>query len=251
LAAYEAGVLWLGGAQPEGLRNGADTWLRWGLERFGLPQFYCAPALIIVVFLGWSLLRWYDRPGRVRVVGMGMAVESVVFALGLWALSCQLQPLLDGLGIRLRTPGQNPYKPEAPAKGSACFAGASGLGEVCPGVLNTGLHSKGIRQIVTFVGAGIYEEVLFRLLLFFGLGCLLRLIGFSTLLSALFCTLASAFLFSAAHHIGPYGEAFDRYVFLFRSLAGFYFALLYQFRGFGIAVGSHACYDVLVGVLMV
>jgi hypothetical protein len=216
LAAYEVGVLWLGGTRPEALRNGADTWLRWGLERFGLPQFYCAPALIVVVFLGWSLLRAYDCPARLRFVWMGMAVESVVFAVGLWALSRQLQPLLDELGIRL----------------------------------NTGPHGKDLRQIVTFVGAGIYEEVLFRLLLFFGLGCLFRLLGFPVLLSGLFCTVASAFLFSAAHHLGPYGEAFDRYVFLFRALAGFYFALLYQFRGFAIAVGGHACYDVLVGTLV-
>ena len=42
---------------------------------------------------------------------------------------------------------------------------------------------------------------------------------------------ASAALFAAAHHVGPFGEAFDGYVFLFRSLAGLYFALLYQFRG--------------------
>ena len=30
-----------------------------------------------------------------------------------------------------------------------------------------------------------------------------------------------------------------------------YFALLYQLRGFGIAVGAHTGYDLLVGVLMV
>ena len=64
-------------------------------------------------------------------------------------------------------------------------------------------------------------------------------------------TFISAVLFAAAHHIGPYGEPFDRSVFLFRALAGLYFGLLYQLRGFGVAVGTHASYDVLVGVLMV
>ena len=62
--------------------------------------------------------------------------------------------------------------------------------------------------------------------------------------------LTSALLFSAAHHVGPYGEAFNHSVFLFRTLAGLYFALLYQLRGFGIAVGTHTCYDVLVGVVV-
>jgi hypothetical protein len=30
--------------------------------------------------------------------------------------------------------------------------------------------------------------------------------------------------------------------------AGLYFALIFWVRGFGIAVGSHAVYDVLVGI---
>jgi membrane protease YdiL (CAAX protease family) len=105
-------------------------------------------------------------------------------------------------------------------------------------------------QVVTFVGAGIYEEVLFRLVLFYILGWLFWLLGLTPLVSAVLVALVSAFLFSAAHHIGPYGQPFNTYVFLFRVLAGLYFGLLYLLRGFGIAVGTHAFYDVLVGVLM-
>ncbi len=59
---------------------------------------------------------------------------------------------------------------------------------------------------------------------------------------------ASALLFSAAHHIGPYGQAYSNYLFLFRLLAGLYFAVLFQFRGFGIAVGAHACYNLMVSI---
>ena len=36
--------------------------------------------------------------------------------------------------------------------------------------------------------------------------------------------------------------------FLFRLLAGMYFALLFELRGFGVAVGAHACYNVMVSV---
>ena len=36
--------------------------------------------------------------------------------------------------------------------------------------------------------------------------------------------------------------------FLFRFVAGLYFTALYVFRGFGIAVGAHAAYDILVSV---
>jgi hypothetical protein len=216
LVAYEAGVLWLGGAQPDSLRNGADTWLRWGLDAFGLHQLYWAPATIIIVFLGWSWLRFWDRPDRVAALWIGMAVESCIFAFGLLEMSRELRPLLTDLGIRV----------------------------------SVGPQSRIAGRIITFVGAGIYEEVLFRLLLFFVLRSLLRLIGLPPLIAGLLTTGLSAVLFSLAHHIGPYGEPFGAYVFLFRALAGLYFGLLYQLRGFGIAVGTHASYDVLVGVLM-
>jgi hypothetical protein len=217
LVVYEAGVMGLGGPRPELLRNGADTWLRWGLESFGLSQLYCAPALIVAVFVAWSLLRVIDRPEHPVKIWIGMAVESVAFAFGLWALSQHLGPFLDQLGIRL----------------------------------NVGVDPKTLGRIITFVGAGIYEELLFRLLLIFMLGILFRLMGVPGLISTFLVGITSAIIFAAAHHLGPYGETFDHYVFLFRTLAGLYFALLYQLRGFGIAVGTHACYDVLVGVLMV
>ena len=35
----------------------------------------------------------------------------------------------------------------------------------------------------------------------------------------------------------------------FRCLAGIFFATLFVYRGFGIAAGTHALYDVLVGWL--
>ncbi len=216
LAAYEGGVLLLGGPHAEALRNGADTWLRWALELFGLSQLYWAPLLIAGVFVVWSLFRRGDRPADILGVETGMTIESIGFALGLWALSKGLEPFLEQIGIRLAV----------------------------------GVTQVPLSQIVTYVGAGIYEELLFRLLLYSGVLLALRWLKFSLLFSVLIAAILSSTLFSAAHHIGPYGEPFDNYVFLFRTLAGLYFALLYQLRGFGIAVGAHACYDVVVGVLV-
>jgi membrane protease YdiL (CAAX protease family) len=60
---------------------------------------------------------------------------------------------------------------------------------------------------------------------------------------------ASSLLFAAAHYVGPLGDAFDLYSFTFRTLAGMFFAILFVVRGFGIAAGTHALYDVLVGLL--
>ena len=62
--------------------------------------------------------------------------------------------------------------------------------------------------------------------------------------------LATSLLFAIAHHVGPYGEPFLWFTFLFRVLAGIFFAVLFLYRGFGIAAGAHAGYDILVGLTM-
>ncbi len=216
LALYEFGVIGLGGPEAEGLRNGADAWLRQGLAVAGMRQQFWAPALLLVVMLAWNLLRWGDRPGDLVGMLSGMALESVGFALGLWAISRALGPLVDHLGWELNITSANPA----------------------------------LGQLITFTGAGIYEEMIFRLLLFSGMLIVLRAIGARTIIAVGLSAVLSAVLFSAAHHLGPNGEQLDGYTFLFRTLAGVYFAFVYQGRGFGIAVGAHACYDVIVGVTL-
>jgi hypothetical protein len=59
----------------------------------------------------------------------------------------------------------------------------------------------------------------------------------------------SALAFSVAHHVGVPGEPFTWYAFFFRWVAGVYFAWVFVVRGFGVAVGTHAAYDILVGWL--
>jgi hypothetical protein len=213
LLAYEGGVVLLGGGQPEVLRNGADNWVRCGLGALGLRAAWLPPAALTVFFLLWSWVRIEDAPDDLVGVLTGMALESVTYALGLWALSRALGPLLQQLGVQLSLAAE-------PA----------------------------LRQVVTYLGAGIYEEALFRLLLFSGLARFLRGVEVSGLTATLLAATASATLFSTAHHIGPYGQAYSNYLFLFRLVAGLYFALLYRVRGFGVAVGAHACYNVMVSV---
>jgi membrane protease YdiL (CAAX protease family) len=215
LTAYEVGVVWIGGTQADTIRNGADAWLRWVLEVFGLHPLYGAPVLVALIFVAWSWLRRHDRPEDLPGVCLGMAIESVALGLGLWGVSRGLGPLLDVLAMP-------------------------------PVVVEHSIPAQ-LAPVITFVGAGIYEELLFRLLLYSGMVGLFRLGQAPAVLAIPAAALISATLFAAAHHVGPYGDPFDDYVFLFRAVAGVYFAALYQFRGFGIAVGSHACYDVLVG----
>src|SRR5437588_1162004 len=88
LGVYEAGALAQGSAAPpEQVRNGADLWLRALLAALGLSPLYAAPLLLVAVLLGWGLLRRRDRPRELLGVWVGMACESVVFAVGLWLLS--------------------------------------------------------------------------------------------------------------------------------------------------------------------
>ena len=107
-----------------------------------------------------------------------------------------------------------------------------------------------LELIVCFLGAGIYEETLFRLLLFSGLLALFTLMDLPVLWSLTLAAAGSALAFAAAHHLGVNGDPFHGYVFAFRAAAGGYFAWLYHTRGFGVAVGAHAGYDVLVGLLL-
>jgi hypothetical protein len=101
LAAYEIGVVKLGGATPLALRNGADAWLRWGLETFGVQARHAAPALVVAVLGVWFWRKRFTTPDDLPGLCLGMALESVVAALALWGLSRAYGPTLDYYGITL------------------------------------------------------------------------------------------------------------------------------------------------------
>jgi membrane protease YdiL (CAAX protease family) len=109
-------------------------------------------------------------------------------------------------------------------------------------------HTPAAEQVVTYIGAGIYEEVLFRLGLYSLLYYLLRVVLIPLPLAIMLAACGAAVTFAAAHHLGDNGEELLPVLFLFRVIAGLYFTALYVMRGFGIAVGAHAGYDILVGV---
>lgn len=213
LAVYEGGVFVLSRENPDALRNGADAWVRWFLGTYGLGKLWAAPVLVATYLVGRAFLNRKDRPEEPLAVGVGMTVESVLFATLMWAAAHNFRPLLEKSGLPL----------------NAVNTLASG-------------------QLVTYVGAGIYEEFLFRVLLFGGLCVLLRTVLLPKILAVGVAAVAAALLFAAAHHFGPAGEPVVPALFLFRLAAGLYFTTLYLFRGFGVAIGAHAGYDILVGV---
>jgi membrane protease YdiL (CAAX protease family) len=97
------------------------------------------------------------------------------------------------------------------------------------------------------LGAGIYEELLFRVLLvgFLAWGGR-RVLGLGAGAAGALATLVGALVFSAFHYLGPYGDPLELPSFTFRALAGVAFSALYLLRGFGITAWSHALYDVFL-----
>ncbi len=220
LLTYELGVVWLGGSSAETLRTGADAWLRHGLTLLGLTDQWFLPLSLVVGLLVWQAIDrrdWRFAPAAL----LGMAVESVVLAVALVGLS------------RLVDVGFTFLERSRPV---ILAAGA-------------GAPSHPTAALIGFLGAGVYEEALFRLALvplFYGV---LRLLQTPTVLASTLAITASALLFSIAHHAGMPGESFTWFAFIFRWLAGVYFAWVFVVRGFGVAVGTHTAYDILVGWL--
>src|SRR5258708_777322 len=104
-------------------------------------------------------------------------------------------------------------------------------------------------MIVLSVGAGIYEELVFRLGAFTLLSILLvDLLRFQRLWSLLLMVVGSAILFAGYHYQGG-SEAFAWQTFVFRTAAGIYFGVVFFVRGFGITSGAHAAYDILAVLL--
>jgi len=102
-------------------------------------------------------------------------------------------------------------------------------------------------RLMLSLGAGLYEELLFRVALVSALANGARLaLGWGRGTAGTVATLLGALIFSAFHYIGPYGEDWALQSFTFRAIAGVMFSALYLTRGFGITAWTHAMYDVLV-----
>lgn len=98
---------------------------------------------------------------------------------------------------------------------------------------------------VLSIGAGVYEEMLFRLVAFTVLNFLLiDVLRMEKKRALLLILLSTGMAFSAYHYLG--NERFEWRSFAFRTIAGIYFGLIFMGRGFGITAGSHAFYDIAI-----
>jgi membrane protease YdiL (CAAX protease family) len=212
---YQIGVLF---TLP--VLNGADFLTVFLFQRLGLGAgaylaytFAVAVAFAIAV----AILRRKQRFDP-RLI-LPVLVESAIYALTMGSLIVFV--MTRGLGISPRLAG----------------GAAGGL-----------IASQGFgTRFVMSLGAGVYEETVFRLGIMTGVAVLLeKVAGLRRFIAVMLALLVSAVLFSAMHHIPPYGDPLHLGVFLFRVLAGIFFGLIFWYRGFAVAVYTHALYDIYV-----
>ncbi len=103
------------------------------------------------------------------------------------------------------------------------------------------------RGLGVAVGAGIFEELLFRGFLCYAVFRTLKdVVGADRFSAGALAVVIAAYLFSAYHHWGAAGEPWDPRIFTFRFHAGVVLGVIFLTRGLGIAALAHGFYDVLV-----
>jgi Type II CAAX prenyl endopeptidase Rce1-like len=224
LLAYEVLAFSLSRAEVTGVRNGADVLLKSLFLALGGRNGLVVFGALLVGGGVWMVGQDYRRFGSLdlRVFGL-MAVESVAYALAFGMVTSTLTGLL--------------------LPGLATMGRAASLSLVSVGGLSLPT------QLMISLGAGIYEELLFRVILVSGLAWIgRRVLGWSITAAGVFAVVVGALIFSAFHYIGPYGDRFALTSFTFRAIAGVLFSGLYLLRGFGITAWTHALYDVFLAV---
>ncbi len=218
LLLYEGLAFVLSGNAIAGVRNGADVLLKSLFTALGGRYGLTAFGVVLFGVGAYVVLRDRKRNGPIEPrLFTGMMIESVVYGAILGFVAGTLTGLLLG-NVHLAQGGFRQFG----------FA----------------------TQIMISLGAGIYEELVFRVLLVSGiaLGCRL-LFGWKSGACAAVATVLGALIFSGFHYVGPYGDPFQLSSFTFRAVAGVLFTVLYLTRGFGIAAWSHALYDVMLAIL--
>lgn len=226
------------------------VWLQNFLESLGFGgkfAWVAPPLAVIVILLSLQITsgkKWYFWIGDI----FPMLVECVLLAAPLIVLALFLNsaPTHGDVGRSGTPESQN-------CSMSPVFCSAA-QDNNSPAVGNdvnqNGQNHPLLADIVTGIGAGIYEELVFRLILICVLIMLFQdILKFGHENAVILSVLISAALFSAHHHIdffsGQPMDPFNWTRFSFRTIAGVYFAILYAIRGFGITSGTHAFYNIM------
>jgi hypothetical protein len=213
LMAYEGLALLLNQSDLYGVRNSADVFLKLFLAYMGIHGFFGFGAAMIVALILFRIVGGGPRFGSIRFgVLVWMLAESLVYSLVFGAAVSAITRLLL----------TQPF----PLSRSA--------------------------QILVSLGAGIYEEFVFRVLLLAALVFVLHhLLRLRQHLAYGVAAVLGAVLFSAFHYIGPFGDPLQLPSFVFRCIAGLLLTGLYFARGYGITAYTHSLYDLWITISVI
>lgn len=220
IALYEVGsVVYL--TSPDGATQTirAQRLLSDAFAMFGATGLHLPAALAVVVLVTWHLL--VRDPWRIRFRVLGwMTVESaawtlplVVFGLLMFRSSGESGPADVALAAMAAAPDADPAAGPWPARATIAL------------------------------GAGLYEELLFRML---GLAVVHLVLADLLRAPDRWAKTGAVVLTALAFAVYHDGAAGDPMLLAYFFAAGVYFALVYLWRGFGIVVAVHALYDLLV-----
>lgn len=205
---YEVGIFLISSRDIDQLRNGADVLMRQVLESFGIYGMYGFGGTFLIGFL----IAFIRQKKNLRT----SEIESR-FLLIMFFESIVWATLLVIMMIKI------------------------------PTFLSLSNEDHLIQQVVLAIGAGIYEEFVFRVLLISGLAILFGLIfNWGELGKTFLSVIISSAIFSIFHFFGSYGDTFSFPLFFVRFFAGIFLAMIYIFRGFGITAYAHSIYDLFV-----
>ena len=222
---YHLGVVWMD------VQNAADIVTRElkGLANSSLPLYSGLTLAIGAVFTGVLLVLGRGHTLRWQRFAL-VAAEGVLYAVAMRLVASYVVGkvhLIGGLGFQVG--GLAPPLPPP-------------VVDAAPGFFTA---------VVLSLGAGLYEEIAFRVGLY-GIGRRLVLammpeaLPGQRLMASLGWAALSAAVFSGWHYFGQFGEPFELRSFLFRWVCGVVFTLIYVFRGFAPVVWTHALYDIWV-----
>lgn len=201
------------------------------LAHKGLLQFFDAMGIeisgwflpgvaLLAVLLAWQIIGRFAWTVEVRYLAL-MLIESILLAVPLMVLGRLVQHL-----------GSDAPTLFAPAAREFSQYGVSW-------------------RIAMSIGAGLYEELVFRMLVIAVMHAILVDVAkLSERLGVSIAIAVSATLFMAYHWFGGTAESIELLDSVFYLAAGVYFGLVFVVRGFGIAAATHAIYDIAVVVVM-
>lgn len=219
LILYEVSIFLVNQDSLSQIRVGADVWVKRLVASLGGTGMVALG--IVVLFIGLGIF-FYERKKDIAI--RPSYFGWMLFESTIYAIFCAM--LVSGLV-------------------GALFYNI-GVVEMIA-LAQDGLASQDIwTKLSLSLGAGLYEELVFRVILVGGLFVILRQVSDNTIAAYVLAAIVGAAIFSGVHYTGSLGDTFTVPSFTFRFLFGLALNVIFLLRGFGVAAWTHAIYDVLV-----